>query len=316
MGAGCKLLSPIIPENSTASVSEAERKAQVYYRACMNETRIEELKAKPLMELIEKVSPGAGFPGSLLACATCLHPYPHLWNCRVPRLPHTPSCLTQLDFRTRWSCKCLSVCVCTLARVLVCTHVSAGGNLCIGGVCHHRCGCLSRVCVSVYLGDIGTVFTEKMFLYFAASSCFEGLSVCEGGVCSRRTNRESWIRGRTSPHKEGPTYPRPPHPPARRFLPSVSQSWMDSWGAAHGWPGCLAPTEGGRACFLAVPGSLSALPRSLAVGRHHSRVGSCGHWGWTALPSGTGPTCQCVPSQGDRGDYRNPSSGAPGWLSP
>lgn len=36
-------------------MSEAERKAQVYYRACMNETRIEELKAKPLMELIEKV---------------------------------------------------------------------------------------------------------------------------------------------------------------------------------------------------------------------------------------------------------------------
>ncbi|KAK1340407.1 hypothetical protein QTO34_018976 [Cnephaeus nilssonii] len=43
-------------ENSTASVSEAEKKAQVYYRACMNETKIEELKAKPLMELIERVS--------------------------------------------------------------------------------------------------------------------------------------------------------------------------------------------------------------------------------------------------------------------
>uniref|UniRef100_A0AAF6ZDG3 Endothelin-converting enzyme 1 n=1 Tax=Bos taurus TaxID=9913 RepID=A0AAF6ZDG3_BOVIN len=50
-------------ENSTASVSEAERKAQVYYRACMNETRIEELKAKPLMELIEKVDQsGLGLP--------------------------------------------------------------------------------------------------------------------------------------------------------------------------------------------------------------------------------------------------------------
>ncbi|XP_077893726.1 endothelin-converting enzyme 1-like isoform X2 [Ictidomys tridecemlineatus] len=45
-------------ENSTASSSEAERKAQVYYRACMNENRIEELRAKPLMELIEKVLPG------------------------------------------------------------------------------------------------------------------------------------------------------------------------------------------------------------------------------------------------------------------
>ncbi|XP_054576396.1 endothelin-converting enzyme 1 isoform X4 [Eptesicus fuscus] len=42
-------------ENSTASVSEAEKKAQVYYRACMNETKIEELKAKPLMELIERL---------------------------------------------------------------------------------------------------------------------------------------------------------------------------------------------------------------------------------------------------------------------
>ncbi|KAG3255491.1 endothelin-converting enzyme 1-like [Ictidomys tridecemlineatus] len=50
-------------ENSTASSSEAERKAQVYYRACMNETRIEELRAKPLMELIEKVDQsGLGLP--------------------------------------------------------------------------------------------------------------------------------------------------------------------------------------------------------------------------------------------------------------
>lgn len=37
-------------------MSEAEKKAQVYYRACMNESRIEELRAKPLMELIERVS--------------------------------------------------------------------------------------------------------------------------------------------------------------------------------------------------------------------------------------------------------------------
>jgi hypothetical protein len=51
------LPSLVILENSTASVSEAERKAQVYYRACMNETRIEALRAKPLMELIEKVGP-------------------------------------------------------------------------------------------------------------------------------------------------------------------------------------------------------------------------------------------------------------------
>ncbi|XP_014375226.1 endothelin-converting enzyme 1 isoform X4 [Alligator sinensis] len=43
-------------ENTTANVSsEAERKAQRYYQSCMNETKIEELKAKPLMELIKKL---------------------------------------------------------------------------------------------------------------------------------------------------------------------------------------------------------------------------------------------------------------------
>uniref|UniRef100_A0A452HI17 Endothelin-converting enzyme 1 n=1 Tax=Gopherus agassizii TaxID=38772 RepID=A0A452HI17_9SAUR len=43
-------------ENTTSNVSsEAERKAQRYYQSCMNETKIEELKAKPLMELIEKL---------------------------------------------------------------------------------------------------------------------------------------------------------------------------------------------------------------------------------------------------------------------
>lgn len=35
--------------------SEAERKAQRYYQACMNESKIEELRASPLVELIEKV---------------------------------------------------------------------------------------------------------------------------------------------------------------------------------------------------------------------------------------------------------------------
>lgn len=41
----------------------------MYYRACMNETRIEELRAKPLMELIEKVSPWDGLASSCRA--TC-----------------------------------------------------------------------------------------------------------------------------------------------------------------------------------------------------------------------------------------------------
>lgn len=43
-------------ENTTANVSsEAERKAQRYYQACMNESKIEELRATPLVELIQKV---------------------------------------------------------------------------------------------------------------------------------------------------------------------------------------------------------------------------------------------------------------------
>lgn len=42
--------------------SEAERKAQRYYQACMNESKIEELRAAPLMELIQKVWP---FPSRL-----------------------------------------------------------------------------------------------------------------------------------------------------------------------------------------------------------------------------------------------------------
>ncbi|XP_074832019.1 endothelin-converting enzyme 1 isoform X2 [Carettochelys insculpta] len=43
-------------ENTTANMSsEAEHKARRYYQSCMNETKIEELKAKPLMELIEKL---------------------------------------------------------------------------------------------------------------------------------------------------------------------------------------------------------------------------------------------------------------------
>lgn len=54
-------------ENTTANVSsEAERKAQRYYQACMNESKIEELRATPLMELIQKVRP--------LPCGKALFP--------------------------------------------------------------------------------------------------------------------------------------------------------------------------------------------------------------------------------------------------
>lgn len=45
-------------ENTTAtsSLSEAERKVQRYYQSCMNESRIEELQAKPLVDQIQKVA--------------------------------------------------------------------------------------------------------------------------------------------------------------------------------------------------------------------------------------------------------------------
>uniref|UniRef100_A0A8D0KHS2 Endothelin-converting enzyme 1 n=1 Tax=Salvator merianae TaxID=96440 RepID=A0A8D0KHS2_SALMN len=43
-------------ENTTAkALSEAERKVQRYYQSCMNESKIEELKASPLLERIQKL---------------------------------------------------------------------------------------------------------------------------------------------------------------------------------------------------------------------------------------------------------------------
>ncbi|XP_013925282.1 PREDICTED: endothelin-converting enzyme 1 [Thamnophis sirtalis] len=47
-------------ENTTAasSLSEAERKVQRYYQSCMNESRIEELQARPLVDQIQKVAGG------------------------------------------------------------------------------------------------------------------------------------------------------------------------------------------------------------------------------------------------------------------
>lgn len=143
MGANCccKLLS-LVPENSTASVSEAEKKAQVYYRACMNETRIEELKAKPLMELIERVSlPGlllptppacpSGFPSSQLP------PGPKLLALIHPILAHTSRCLTQLVccrvFRlSERVCVCVRVCVRVVyARMCACSSLWVGVAACI-----------------------------------------------------------------------------------------------------------------------------------------------------------------------------------------
>ncbi|GCB79397.1 hypothetical protein scyTo_0020778 [Scyliorhinus torazame] len=49
-----KILSS--PENTTLNTtSEAERKSQRYYQACMNEQKIEELQGQPLLDIINKL---------------------------------------------------------------------------------------------------------------------------------------------------------------------------------------------------------------------------------------------------------------------
>lgn len=65
----------------------------MYYRACMNETRIEELRAKPLMELIEKVGTQVGHPWLPSAQPPASPSGLHLSS----RLPHTSSHHTQLE---------------------------------------------------------------------------------------------------------------------------------------------------------------------------------------------------------------------------
>lgn len=118
MAACCKLLSLVLPENSTASVSEAERKAQVYYRACMNETRIEELKAKPLMELIEKVNPLGCPPALIFPCPSPSPPAP-------PPSPPAPisSCLFPLPSFSPCPLSPISSCPCHLPVPLASTPV-------------------------------------------------------------------------------------------------------------------------------------------------------------------------------------------------
>lgn len=52
----CLVGCAFVENASLAGMSKAEEKAQRYYQACMNETKIEELGAKPLQELISQVS--------------------------------------------------------------------------------------------------------------------------------------------------------------------------------------------------------------------------------------------------------------------
>ena len=201
MGTGlCRQpLSFVVPENSTASVSEAERKAQVYYRACMNETRIEELKAKPLMELIEKVHP---WP--------CLPPSPAPASPWLP--PPGPSHLTPHPAGP-WSlltCVRLPECVCTCVRASL-----------------HWWGCLSRLCVRVCV--CVCVWASVSGARVSLSGCFHSLRgdvcVCRG-VCPARTRRNSGVRGRALPMRRA-TLTGAPRPPELNALPGTVQSALE-----------------------------------------------------------------------------------------
>lgn len=52
----CNFLCVPVENGTFNSSSEAERKTQSYYLSCLNEQRIEELGAQPLIDLIAKVS--------------------------------------------------------------------------------------------------------------------------------------------------------------------------------------------------------------------------------------------------------------------
>ena len=65
-------------ENTTMKgLSKAEEKAQQYYQACMNESKIEELGAKPLQEVISQV---CLFPSSCILGSHRFSPrcHPHV----------------------------------------------------------------------------------------------------------------------------------------------------------------------------------------------------------------------------------------------
>ena len=162
-GACRKLPCLVIPENSTASVSEAEKKAQVYYRACMNETRIEELKAKPLMELIERVS----------SSGPCRPPVPLVpipaLSCYWGWPPHACSHVAQLEGRVCLPTQVPAVCVGECVHM--CSSPCGWRCPCTGvGLCRHLLR-MSVTCVglSVHLcaGRAGS--TDKMSLSLAAS---------------------------------------------------------------------------------------------------------------------------------------------------
>ena len=154
-------------------MSEAERKAQVYYRACMNETRIEELRAKPLMELIEKV--GVQVDGRTDG-RTDVHSLPPMSFLPAPPAhltPHTSSRHAQLGLRARLSV--LSVCLST-----------AGVGIAWACVCLALCGWIwlcgwNRVCVCICRGQACVCLGGGQGLY-----CLILLYCSSGPVCMWR----------------------------------------------------------------------------------------------------------------------------------
>ncbi|GFU64372.1 endothelin-converting enzyme 1 [Trichonephila clavipes] len=51
-----RILKYVLEDKSFELKGEAEKKARILYRSCMNTTRIEELGAQPLLDLLKKVS--------------------------------------------------------------------------------------------------------------------------------------------------------------------------------------------------------------------------------------------------------------------
>lgn len=104
LGTPCEPLWVSPAENTTANVSsEAERKAQRYYQACMNESKIEELRATPLMDLIQKVRP---LPRSKVVFPRWLQngrKRTHLWAVPALSRPHSQCFLGKSIPQGRWA---------------------------------------------------------------------------------------------------------------------------------------------------------------------------------------------------------------------
>ena len=187
----------------------------------MNETRIEELKAKPLMELIEKVHP---WP--------CLPPSPAPASPWLP--PPGPSHLTPHPAGP-WSlltCVRLPECVCTCVRASL-----------------HWWGCLSRLCVRVCVCVcLGICERGKGFSFWLFPFPQRGRLCVRRGV-SRKDPQKLWGQGQSPPNEEGhtdrgPPSPRAECPPGHRPV-SLGGTLRGATQAGHA---ARRTRKGGRGC--------------------------------------------------------------------